>query len=184
MICMNNNQIIDSTRRKNMRKQIMINCLTMILLTGCLGQSKEKAFIAKNEFEDFSKFKGVNVFKRGEDKNQEIIAIFVSCLVNDNSKKECYLVTLDKKNHQVIKAKWTTEYYVDKDTLMLQQLAQIFIKYKIPRLNVDNVGNVFVYLKDVETLALARFVDENELKKRSKEIRWIEVKDNWYKPSK
>lgn len=162
----------------------MINLLTIILLTGCLGQSIEKAFIVKNEFEDFSKFKGVNVLKRGEDKNKEIIAMFVSYFVNDNSKTGCYLVTLDKKNHQVIKAIWTTECNIDKDTLMLQQLAQTFIKYKIPRLNVDNVGNVFVYLKDIETLALARFVDENELKKRSKEMRWIEVKDNWYKPSK
>lgn len=161
----------------------MMNCLTMILLTSCLGQSKEKAFIVKNEFEDFSQFKGVNVFKRGGDKNQEILAMFVSYFVNDNSKTGCYLVTLDKKNHQVIKAKWTTEYYVDEDTVMLQQLAQTFIKYKIQRLNVDNIGNVFVYLKDIETLALARFVDENELKKRSKEMRWIKVKDNWYKPN-
>lgn len=167
---------------KNMRKNIMINLLTILLLTGCLGQSKEKAFIVKNELEDFSQFKGINVFKRGGNKNQEILAMFVSYHVNDNSKTGCYLVTLDKENYKVIKAKWTTEYYVDADTVKLQHLAQKFITYKIPRLNVDKEGNVFVYLKDVETLALVRFINEDELKKRSKEMRWIEVKDNWYKP--
>lgn len=164
-----------------MRKQIMINCLTMILLTSCLGQSKEKAFIVKNEFEDFSQFKGVNVFKRGGDKNQETIAMLVSYIVNNNSKAGCYLVTMDKIKHQVIKAKWTTEYSVEADTVKLQQLAQTFMKYTIPRLDVDKVGNVFVYLKDVETLALARFIDESELQKRSKETKWIKIKDNWYK---
>ena len=56
------------------------------------------------------------------------------------------------------------------------------MKYEIPRLDVDEQGNVFIYLKDVETLALVRFVNESELMKRSKETKWIKVKDNWYKP--
>lgn len=165
-----------------MGKQIIINCLIILLLTSCLGQSKEKAFIVKNEFENFSQFKGVNVFKRGGDKNQEILAMLVSPFVNDNLKVGCYLVTFDKIKHQVIKAKWTTEYTVETDTVKLQQLARIFMKYNIPRLDVDNMGNVFVYLKDVETLSLARFINESELKKRSKETKWIKIKDNWYKP--
>ncbi|MBP1629140.1 MAG: hypothetical protein H6Q15_33 [Bacteroidetes bacterium] len=165
-----------------MVKRIIINCLIILLLTSCLGQSKEKEFIVKNEFEDFSQFKGVNVFKRGGDKNQEILAMLVSYIVNDNKKEACYFVTMDKIKHQVIKAKWTTEYSVEADTLKLEQLAQTFMKYTIPRLDVDNVGNVFVYLKDVETISLARFIDESELQKRSKETKWIKIKDNWYKP--
>lgn len=154
----------------------------MLLFGSCCAQTKEKAFLSQYEFEDFLQFKDIEVFKRGGDKNQQILAMFVSYLVNDNSKTGCYLVTLDKKNYQVIKAKWTTEYNVEADTVKLQQLAQTFMKYKIPRLNVDTAGNVFIYLKDVETFALARFANENEMLKRSKEMKWIEVKENWYKP--
>jgi hypothetical protein len=83
---------------------------------------------------------------------------------------------------QVIKAKWTTEYYVEADTIQLQHLAQTFIKYKIPQLNVDKQGNVFIYLADVETLALVKFANESELQKRSKEVKWVNVTSNWYKP--
>ena len=155
----------------------------MILLNSCFGQSKENAFITIYELEDFSQFKGVNIFKRGGDKNDQILVMDASYFVNDTSKIGCYVITLDRKNYQVIKAKWTlTEYYVDADTIKLQQLAQAFMKYEIPRLDVDEQGNVFIYLKDVETLALVRFANKSELLKRSKETKWIKVKDNWYKP--
>jgi hypothetical protein len=167
-----------------MLKQIVTNCLIMMLcFYSCIGQSKEKTFLAKYEFEDFSQFKNVSVFIRGGDSERNPI-IFVDAphLVRDTSKVGCYVVTLDKKNYQVIKAKWMTESIVNADTLKLQQLAQTFMQYKIPRLNVDEQGNVFVYLKDVETLALARFANENELQKRNKEVKWINIKHNWYKP--
>jgi len=57
------------------------------------------------------------------------------------------------------------------------------MKYKIPRMDVDTAGNVFIYLKDVETLALVRFANEDELQKRNRESTWTKVKntDNWYK---
>ena len=152
------------------------------MFLSCIGQSKEKSF-SQYEFEDFSQFKNVSVFIRGGDSERNPI-IFVDAphLVRDTSKVGCYVVTLDKKNYQVIKAKWMTESIVNADTLKLQQLAQTFMQYKIPRLNVDEQGNVFVYLKDVETLALARFANENELQKRNKEVKWINIKHNWYKP--
>ena len=75
-----------------------------------------------------------------------------------------------------------TKYDVESDTLKLQHLAQTFMQYKIPRLKVDGQENVFVYLKDGETLALVRLANENELQKRSKEVKWINIKHNWYKP--
>ncbi len=159
----------------------------MLLLGSCCGQTKEKAFLAQYEFEDFSQFNGVSVFIRGGDSEKNpIIFINAPHLIKDTSKVGYYVVTLDKKNYQVIKAKWMTEHYVEADTLKLQQLAQKFMKYKLPRLNVDTLGNVFVYLKDVETLALVRFANENEMLKRSKEMKWkrIENRDNWYKPEK
>lgn len=164
-----------------LRNTIISSCI-MLIFGSCCGQTKEKAFLAQYEFEDFFQYKDVDVFKRGGDKNQQILAMFLSYIVNGNSKTGCYLVTLDKKNYQVIKAKWTAEYYVEADTVKLQQLAQTFMKYKIPRLNVDAAGNVFIYLKDVETLALVRFANEDELLKRNKETKWIKVENNWYKP--
>lgn len=56
------------------------------------------------------------------------------------------------------------------------------MQYNISRLEVDEPGNVFVYLKDVEKLALVRFANENELQKRNKKENWIRIKHNWYKP--
>lgn len=155
----------------------------MLCFNSCIEQSKEKAFLAKYEFEDFSQFKNVSVFIRGRDSERNPI-IFVDAphLVRDTSKVGYYVVILDKRNYQIIKAKWMTKYDVESDTLKLQHLAQTFMQYKITRLKVDGQENVFVYLKDVETLALVRFANENELQKRSKEVKWINIKHNWYKP--
>lgn len=175
------NKTLRTESGMNELKNILISTI-VLLLGSCCEQTKERVFLDQYEFEDFSQFKYVNVFKRGGDKNEQILAMFVSYLVNDISRTGCYLITLDKKNHQVIKAKWTTEYNVETDTAKLQQLAQTFMKYKIPRLNVDKAGNVFVYLANVETLAFVRFINESELQKRSKETKWIKVKNNWYKP--
>ena len=104
-------------------------------------------------------------------------------MVRDTSKVGCYVVILDKTSYRIINAKWTLiEDSVNADTVKLQKLAQVFMKYEIPRLDVDKDGNIFVYLKDVETLALVRFANENELQKRNKEVKWINIKHNWYKP--
>ena len=167
-----------------MLKQVVVNCLIMLCFNSCIGQFKEKAFLAKYEFEDFSQFKNVSVFIRGRDSERNPI-VFVDAphLVRDTSGVGCYVVILDKKNYRIINAKWTlTKDSVNADTVKLQYLAQTFMQYKIPRLQVDEQGNVFVYLKDVETLALVRFANENELQKRNKEIKWINIKHNWYKP--
>jgi hypothetical protein len=149
----------------------------------CWAYFDKKAFLAKYEFEDFSQFKNVSLFIRGGDSERNpIIVVDAPHLVRDTSKVGFYVVILDKKTDQVIKAKWMTEYDVEADTLKLQQLAQTFMRYRIPRLDVDTAGNVFVYVKDVETLALVGFANENELQKRSKETKWINIKSNWYKP--
>jgi hypothetical protein len=103
-------------------------------------------------------------------------------LINGIS-KGCYVVMLDRKNHQAIETRMSRkEYYIDADTLQLKQLAEKFMQYEIPRLYVDEQGNVSIYLKDFETLAMVRFANENELQKRSKETKWKNIKSNWYKP--
>jgi len=160
-----------------MLKQIITICLIGLLLNGCCAHFYNKTFINKYEFEDFSHFNGVCIYIRGGDSERNPI-IFVN--------PECgnitpYVVVLDKNTHQVMRTKWEiTEDRVIADTLKFQNLAQAFLKYQIPRLDVDEQGNVFVYMKDVETLALARFVNEDEMLKFTRK-KWINVKNNWYK---
>lgn len=155
----------------------------MLCFTSCNEQSKVKAFLDKYEFEDFSQFNSVSVFIRGVDgENNPIVMINAPHWIYDTSRVGLYVVILDKKSNQIIETKWTlTENIVDADTVKLQQLIQTFIKYRIPRLNVDTSGNVFVYLKDNETLALARFINNSEFTKYNIEA-WRNIKGNWYKP--
>lgn len=164
-----------------MLKEITIICLIVLLFDSCMGQSKEKVFIAKYEFEDFSQFKGVDMALRGADKQGNFVVFgYAPHLVKDSSKIGYYIVILDKENYQAIESKLLrTTYYEDADIIRLQQLAHAFMKYKIPRLDVDEQGNVFVYLKDFETLALARFMNESELQKYPR--KWVRIKSNWYK---
>jgi hypothetical protein len=148
----------------------------------------EKEFLDKYEYEDFSQFKGVGIFIRDLDKERNPI-IFVNAphLIYDTSKVGVYGLILNKQNYKVINSKWTlTENYVNADTLKLQHLAQSFMKYNVPHLMVDTAGNVFVYLKDVETLAFVRFTNDNEMQKNNKEYTWKKIKNrnNWYKPKR
>jgi len=154
----------------------------MLLFNRCIGQSQEKTFIVKYEFEDFSQFKGVDIAFRGADKHNNFVVFgYAPYLVNDSTKVGYYVVILDRENYQAIETKFIkTESYVNSDTIKLQQLVQIFMKYKIPRLIVDEQENVFIYLKDFETLALVRFKNESEMLKYPRQ--WINVNGNWYKP--
>jgi hypothetical protein len=167
-----------------MLKPIKINCLAMLLLSGCFGQSSQSAFIAKYEFEDFSIFKDIDMAFRGTNKQDNFFFFFyVPHLVKDSLNTGYYIVILDKETYHAIETKLTLIKNHVADTVKLQQLAQKFIKYKISRLNVDKQGNVFIYMKNIETLTLVRFVDENELVKYPHK-KWNNIKGNWYKPSK
>jgi hypothetical protein len=148
----------------------------MLLLNSCVLQY-EKSFLDKYEFEDFSQFNDVSIFYR----SQNVIFINAPNLIYDTVKVGYYVVKLDKKNSQITEAKWMMKNNVNADTVQLKQLAQTFMKYEIPRLNVDKQENVFVYLADVETLALVRFVNIDELLKYPKQ-EWVNISNNWYKP--
>lgn len=166
----------------NVLRNIVI-CSCIMLLGSCCGQTKEKAFLTKYEFEDFSQFNNADMMRRGVDRNDNICVFgYAPHLVIDSSEVGGYSMALDR-NYQVVRFGFTQKkHHVVADTLKLQQLAQAFMKYEIPRLNVDEQGNVYVYLKDPGTLALVRFANEEELQKRSKETEWINIKHNWYRP--
>ncbi len=169
---------------KIFRKATAIS-IVILLLSSC-AIHYERAFLIKYEFEDFSQFNNTHIFIRGVDNERNpIILMNAPDLVNDTSRIGLYVVVLDEKDNNIIRTNWTLKrdstIIVDADTLQLQQLAQRFMQYEIPRLDVDEQGNVFVYLADVETLAMVRFANENELQKRSKETKWKNIKSNWYK---
>jgi hypothetical protein len=164
-------------------KILIISGLIVFLFNSC-SANYEKAFISKYNLEEFSQFNGVDMSFRGADKQKNLVIYgYAPDFINNTSKVGYYLIRLKEQNYQVVEMKWTLIENNDKaDTIKLQHLAQTFIMYRIPRLNVDTAGNVFVYLKDVEKLALVRFANENELQKRSREVKWINIKHNWYKP--
>jgi hypothetical protein len=172
-----------ATKSENMLKQITIILFVMLLLNSCYGPLQEKEFLRKYEFDDFSQFNNVHVFIRGLDgERNPIVMIKAPDAVKDTARVGLYVVTLDKKNYHIIETKWTlSKKYVDADTVKLKRLVQAFIKYKIPRLYVDKKGNVFVYMDDLETLAMARFVRQNETLNYPKK-KWTNMKGNWYKP--
>jgi|LFRM01.2.fsa_nt_gb hypothetical protein len=169
-------------------RNLFISILLILLLCNCSQHRSEKEFLDKYEYEDFSQFKGTGIYIRDLDSlGNPMILVYAPHLIYDTSKVGAYGIIINKKNYKVIDSKWTlTENYVDADTVKLQHLAQTFMKYDVPHLKVDTVGNVFIYLKDVETLALVRFANDNEMLKRSKEYTWKKIKnrDNWYKPKR
>lgn len=165
-----------------MLKKITICFLILICFISCIEQSRREAFLSKYAIEDFSPFKELTIVKRGGNHNEYGLALDSPCFVNDTLKTCCYFIRLDKKSNQVIRAEWTTETKVTADTLKLQELAQVFIKYEIPRLDVDIEGNVFVYLKDIETLSMAQFADNSGFLKHYHQA-WTRIKGNWYKPN-
>jgi hypothetical protein len=151
------------------------------LYNTCRHYFHQKEFAAKYEFEDFSRFNNTSVFIRGGDRERNLVGIIhAPHLVNDSSKRGSCIVKFDRKSRQLIQADWMTEPYVNADTVMLRHLSETFMNYKIVKLTVDTVSNVFVYLKDFETLGLVRFANENERQKSTR--KWRRVRGNWYKP--
>ena len=166
-------------------KSLIFIIFATILLYSCEQHKREKEFLDKYEYEDFSQFKGVNMDVRGyDDSGKIIITGRIDFLKNDSLKFGYYTLKMDTQDYDIPYMHWIcADKEVELDTIKLQHLAKNFMKYQISRLDVDTAGNVFVYIKDFETRAFVRFANENELKKRSRESTWTKVKntDNWYK---
>lgn len=159
--------------------------IILLLYNSCEQHKREKEFLDKYEYEDFSQFKGVNMEIRSyDDSGKILIPGRIDFLKNDSLKFGYYTLKMDTQDYNIPYMHWIcADKEVELDTIRLKHLAQTFMKYKIPRMDVDTAGNVFIYLKDVETLALVRFANEDELQKRNRESTWTKVKntDNWYK---
>lgn len=174
-----------------MLKQLLSICLILLCIISCCEQHAEKKFLTQYEFEDYSLFSDVHIFIRGTDRYYNPIVFVSAPQLFDDSKYGCYVVVLDKNNQQVIRAGWMGEGPIEADTLTLKKMAQCFLDYRIPRLDVDKQGNVFVYLRDVETLALVRFTDGSEIEKQNNkcdekgihywERKWKKVRGNRYR---
>lgn len=154
---------------------------SIMLLFNCCVSNYEKIFLAKHELEDFTQFKGVDMAVRGFDRQKNIVIYgYAPNLIKDSTNAGYFIITLNKENHQIIESILTIEEGFDKaDLATLHELAQAFLKYQIPRLNVDNHGNAFIYLKDAETLALVQLMDTGEIMKKYNS--WNNIKGNWYR---
>ena len=159
--------------------------IILLLYNSCEQHKREKEFLDKYEYEDFSQFKGVNMEIRSyDDSGKILIPGRIDFLKNDSLKFGYYTLKMDTQDYNIPYMHWIcADKEVELDTIRLKHLAQTFMKYKIPGLYVDTAGNVFVYIKDFETMAFVRFANENERLKRSKEYTWKKIKntDNWYK---
>jgi len=164
---------------------LIIDILLIRIESSYTLNKREKEFLNKYEYEDFSQFKGVNMDVRGyDDSGKIIITGSIDFLKNDSLKFGYYTLKMDTQDYNITYMHWIcADKEVELDTIKLEQLAKNFMKYKISRLDVDTAGNVFVYIKDFETRAFVRFANEDELKKRNRESTWTKVKntDNWYK---
>lgn len=160
-------------------------CVTIILVSHCSSCSKEKDFITEHEFDNFSLFHNTHVFIRGKDvTDNTIVMIHAPALVRDTSCCGLYVVTFDENNH-LSNTKWTlTSATTDADTTMLQHIAKQFLNYNVQRLDVDSIGNVFVYFYDVETLSIVKVVGENKTTRLLKNKGLRHIQGEWYKPQR
>lgn len=166
-------------------KSLIFIIFATILLYSCEQHKREKEFLDKYEYEDFSQFKGVIMYIRGfDDSGIIIITGSIDFLKNDSLKFGYYTLKMDTQDNNITYMHWIcADKEVELDTIKLQHLAKNFMKYQISRLDVDTAGNVFVYIKDFANRAFVRFANEDELQKRNRESTWTKVKntDNWYK---
>jgi len=134
-------------------KSLIFIIFATILLYSCEQHKREKEFLDKYEYEDFSQFKGVNMDVRGyDDSGKIIITGRIDFLKNDSLKFGYYTLKMDTQDNNITYMHWIcADKEVELDTIKLQHLAKNFMKYQISRLDVDTAGNVFVYIKDFET---------------------------------
>lgn len=161
-------------------KYIEIIIALLLLFTECnrLTQ-REQVFIEKFEYEDFSKFRGCNLFYRGMDKKEgALIAGFVPTRQEDND-TTCFINVFikEKDNYRLVH----DSIYKNVDTVFIYSLIEDFLAFQVYELQVDTTGNVFIALCEDKT-TLFMFVNEEELQKRSKETKWEKIGGNWYKP--
>ncbi len=141
--------------------------IILLLYNSCEQHRREKEFLDKYEYEDFSQFKGVNMEIRGyDDSGKILITGRIDFLKNDSLKFGEYILKMDTQDYSIPHMHWIcVDKEVELDTIRLKHLAQTFMKYKIAGLYVDTAGNVFVYIKDFDTRTFVRFANEDELQK-------------------
>jgi hypothetical protein len=155
----------------------------MLLLLGCCDSSEDMKFLTKHEYDHFTQFKGTYMFYRGQNKEQYSLVVLLAPSRQNHFDEICffYIYFKDTNNFNFFCNNLGNN-NVCCDTNYIIGLTSKFLSYKISELEVDTIGNVRIDWYDYPELELVRFVNEEEMLKRSKETKWIKVKDNWYKP--
>lgn len=81
-----------------MFKNVVTTCIILSCFLSCTELSRDKAFLDKYEYADFSQFKNVSVYIRGIDNTgNEIVMINAPNWINDTAKVGLYVVAIEKK---------------------------------------------------------------------------------------
>jgi hypothetical protein len=155
--------------------------LILLLGYGCnCHLQQEQRFLEKYGNEDFSDYKGVTLFYRGIDEDgRKKVAGFVP--IQQGTCNSCFINAFVSNNSDCKLLYDTILFGEVLDTAFVQNKLTRFLEFEISELRVDTCGNVAIAFNE-DYLELYMFVDENEVQRRSKEIKWKKVVGNWYKP--
>lgn len=157
----------------------------ILLLTGCRNYVEEKKFLSKHELDDYSDFFEVNMIYRGVTKNNDLCVFgwYKSHIKTESLKDISYIMTIDSMSYCVNDIEFMrVNSYTKEDSVRLAQLSKKFLSYKIARIEMDENGNLYVYLKNFEKYSLVKFANDIEFKKNRKSNGWKKIADSWYVP--
>nr|WP_295876242.1 hypothetical protein [uncultured Chitinophaga sp.] len=134
-----------------------------------------KAFLEKYRKEDFSPFKNKYILNRGIDHSDHSSILFVYDERDDGP----YMVKVNRTSGKIVGT--STHLMKDAsnpDSVFKQQLAMKFIRYHVDGLDVDSVGNVFVWIThdQPDLIRVAGKIDMPGFDEKH----YRETKDNWY----
>ena len=155
--------------------------ILLLLGYGCnCHLQQEQKFLEKYGNEDFSDYKGSTLFYRGIDEDgRKMVAGFVS--TQQGTCNSCFINAFVSNNSNCKLLYDTILFGEVLDTAFVQNKVTRFLEFEISELRVDTCGNVAIAFSE-DYLELYMFVDENEVQRRSKEVKWKKVVGNWYKP--
>lgn len=167
---------------KNPLKDILISLFFLYLFVQtydiCFDYYKKISFISQYESDDFSRFRGVSMMLRGTDSADNYV-IYGEKELYHNVCSIPFTIVVDQRTLLIVNLDSSQKERLD--SIEFQQLIYSFFKYDIPRIDVDLNDNVYIYIKDFETLAMVRFTNGIEFTHEATEREWKKIKGNWYK---
>ena len=163
-----------------MRKYFCTLIILYLFSIGCHFDSNIHCLKFANKYrnEDFTQFTNIGLAIRCYCK--EGITIYISDKLDSKERRYPYMVIFNEGEESIKKT--TCTMLKDScafDTIKLNKLALIFLKYHVEKLSVDKDNNVFIGIGSSEGANLVRFSDNKYVKDEYKKD-WYSLDDNWY----